>query len=142
MQNAKRGDKVKVHYTGKFLTGRVFDRTKNSMPLVFQIGDGKVVPEFENEVIGMRVGGKKTVTIAAEKAFGLRHERLIFDIKKSEFPCQIEIFLGKRINVQLPNAQTISAKIVSVDDKSVRVDANHPLADETLIFDIELLEIL
>ena len=142
MQNAKRGDKVKVSYTGKFVSGKVFDKTEDSMPLIFQIGNGKVIPEFERAVMGMRVGGKKTVTIPSGEAFGLRQKHLIMDIKRSEFPCHIEIFLGKFIDVKLPNDQNISVKIVSVSEESVRVDANHPFPDETLIFDIELLEIL
>ena len=142
MHNARKGDKVKVGYTGKLESGKIFDITKDSLPLVFQIGGGKVVSELEKAVVGMKVGGKKTITITPEKANRLRHEDLIVDIKRSEFPENIEMFLGKRIDVQRPDGGRISVKIVSVDEKTVRVDANHPLTDELLIFDIELLEIL
>jgi FKBP-type peptidyl-prolyl cis-trans isomerase 2 len=142
MQNAKKGDKVKVRYTGKLESGKVFDKTKDNLPLVFQIGGGKVVPEFENAVMGMEVGGRKSITIPPQKAFGLRHEDLIVDIKRSEFPGKVEMFIGKRIDVHGPDGGKLSVKILSIDEETVRVDANHPLTGETLIFDIELLEIL
>lgn len=142
MENAKTGDRVKVRYTGKLESGKVFDTTGDSLPLVFQIGRGRVVPEFENAVMGMQIGGKKTITIPPEKVFGIRHEDLIVDINRSEFPEKIEMFIGKRIDVQVPDGSRLSVKIVSVDEETVRVDANHPLTDETLIYDIELLEIL
>lgn len=142
MENAKNGDKVKVRYTGILESGKVFDETKDSLPMVFRIGGGKVVPEFENAVTGMEVGEKKTVTIPPEKAFGLRHQDLIVDFKRSEFPEKIDMFLGERIDVQVPEGRNLSVKIVSVDEETVRVDANHPLAGKTLIFNIELLEII
>jgi FKBP-type peptidyl-prolyl cis-trans isomerase 2 len=141
MGNAKIGDKIKVRYTGKLESGKVFDKTKDNLPMVFRIGGGKVVPEFENAVTGMEVGGRKTVTIPPEKAFGLRHQDLIVDFKRSEFPGKIEMFLGKRIDLHGRNGLNLSVKIVSIDEETVRVDANHPLKGETLIFDIELLEI-
>jgi peptidylprolyl isomerase len=142
MQNARRGDRVKVRYTGKFQSGKVFDKTNGCLPLIFEIGDGMVVPEFENAVMGMRVGGKKTVTIPAEKAIGHRREDLIIDIKRSEFPRNFEKFHGKLIDVLMPGGRKLSTKIVSFDEEWVRVDASHLFIGETLIFDIELLEIL
>jgi peptidylprolyl isomerase len=142
MQNAKTGDRVKVRYIGKLESGKVFDMTGDRLPLVFQIGRGRVVPELENAVKGMQIGGKKTITIPPEKVFVLRHEDLIMDIKRSECPEKIEMFIGKRLDVQVPDGSRLSVKIVSVDEETVRVDANHPLTDETLIYDIELLEIL
>ena len=142
MENAKKGDKVKVRYTGKLESGKVFDKTKDSLPMVFRVGAGAVVPEFENAVLGLKIGGQKTITIPPEKAFGPRHEDLVVDIKRREFPGKIEMFLGKRIDVQAADGRNLSVKIESVDEKSVRVNANHPLAGETLIFDIQLLEIM
>ncbi|MGD9066502.1 MAG: FKBP-type peptidyl-prolyl cis-trans isomerase [Desulfobacterales bacterium] len=142
MQNAKRGDKVKVRYTGKFQSGKVFDKTNSCMPLIFEIGGGMVVPEFENAVMGMQVGEKKTVTIPADKAIGHRREDLVIDIKRSEFPGNIEMFHGKLIDVQMPGGQKLSTKIASFGEEWVRVDANHLFIGETLIFDIELLEII
>jgi peptidylprolyl isomerase len=142
MQNAKRGDKVKVRYAGKFQSGKVFDKTNSCLPLIFEIGAGMVVPEFENAVMGMQVGEKKTVTIPAEKAIGHRREDLIIDIKRSEFPENFEKFHGKLIDVLMPGGRKLSTKIVSFDEEWVRVDASHLFIGETLIFDIELLEIL
>jgi peptidylprolyl isomerase len=141
MQHAKRGNKVKVRYTGKLKSGKVLSKTIDRLPLVFRIGDGMVLSEFENAVVGMNVGGKKTIAVPPEKAYGLRHEDLIMDLQRSEFPEKIEMFLGKRIDVQTRYGGKIGVKIVSIDEETVRVDANHPLKDETLIFDIELLEI-
>jgi peptidylprolyl isomerase len=142
MQQATKRDKVRVRYTGKLESGKVINQSKDSMPLVFQIGSGVVLSEFENAVIGMEVGEKKKITVLPEKIFGLKHDDLIMDIPRSEFPDKIEMFLGKRINVKVPAGGKISVKIESIDEETVRVDANPQSKGKAMIFDIELLEIL
>ena len=143
MAQAKNGDKIKVHYTGKFEDGTVFDTSEERGPLEFTIGDGEVIPGFENSIIGMEVDERKTVTIPPEEAYGPRREELIWERKKSEFPEGISPAVGKQVGVRLnqPDAPLINAIITDVSEDTVTLDANHPLAGKTLVFDIELVGI-
>ena len=143
MAQAKNGDKIKVHYTGKFEDGTVFDTSEERGPLEFTIGSGAVIPGFEQSIVGMEVDEKKTVTIPPEEAYGPRREELIWERKKSEFPEGITPAVGKQVGVRLnqPDAPLINAIIKDVSEDTVTLDANHPLAGKTLVFDIELVGI-
>ncbi|NIM91841.1 MAG: peptidylprolyl isomerase [Candidatus Aminicenantes bacterium] len=143
MAQAKNGDKIKVHYTGKFEDGTVFDTSEERGPLEFTIGEGEVIPGFEKSIVGMEVDEKKTVTISPEEAYGPRREELIWERKKSEFPEGITPAVGKQVGVRLnqPDAPLINAIITDVSEDTVTLDANHPLAGKTLVFDIELVGI-
>jgi FKBP-type peptidyl-prolyl cis-trans isomerase 2 len=143
MAQAKNGDKIKVHYTGKFEDGTVFDTSEERGPLEFTIGGGEVIPGFEQSIIGMEVDEKKSVTIPPEEAYGPRREELIWERKKSEFPEGISPAVGKQVGVRLnqPDAPLINAIITDVSEDTVTLDANHPLAGKTLVFDIELVGI-
>jgi len=143
MAQAKHGDKIKVHYTGKFENGTVFDTSEERGPLEFTIGDGDVIPGFEKSIVGMEVDERKTVTIPPEEAYGPRREELIWERKKSEFPEGISPAVGKQVGVRLnqPDTPLINAIITDVSEDTVTLDANHPLAGKTLVFDIELVGI-
>ncbi len=144
MAEAKNGDKIKVHYTGKFEDGTVFDTSEERGPLEFTIGKGEVIPGFEKSIVGMEVDEKKTITIPPEEAYGPRREELIWERKKSEFPEGITPAVGKQVGVRLnqPDAPLINAIITDVSEDTVTLDANHPLAGKTLVFDIELIGIV
>ena len=143
MAQAKNGDKIKVHYTGKFEDGTVFDTSEERGPLEFTIGSGAVIPGFEQSIVGMEVGENKTITIPPEEAYGPRREELIWERKKNEFPEGITPAVGKQVGVRLnqPDAPLINALITDVSEDTVTLDANHPLAGKTLVFDIELVGI-
>ncbi len=143
MAQAKNGDKIKVHYTGRFEDGTVFDTSEERGPLEFTIGDGDVIPGFEKSIVGMEVEERKTVTIPPEDAYGPRRKELIWERKKSEFPEGITPAVGKQVGVRLnqPDAPLITALITDVSEDTVTLDANHPLAGKTLVFDIELVGI-
>jgi len=143
MAQAKNGDKIKVHYTGKFEDGTVFDTSEERGPLEFTIGDGEVIPGFENSIIGMEVDERKTITVPPEEAYGPKREELIWERKKSEFPERISPAVGKQVGVRLnqPDTPLINAIITDVSEDTVTLDANHPLAGKTLVFDIELVGI-
>ena len=144
MAQVKDGDKVKVHYTGKFEDDTVFDTSEERGPLEFTVGNGEVITGFEKSVIGMEVGEKKTITVPAEEAYGGRREELIWKTKKSDFPENISPEVGKQVGVRLdqPNAPLINATITDMNEDTVTLDANHPLAGKTLVFDIELVGIV
>lgn len=141
MATAKNGDTVKVHYTGKLENGTVFDSSEGRPPLEFKIGEKKVIPGFENGVIGMEEGQSKNITIPKDEAYGDRREELTQQISRKQIPPSIEPKVGQRLQMQQPDGQAFEVVVSALDDESVTIDANHPLAGETLHFDIKLEEI-
>lgn len=141
MAQAKAGDKVKIHYEGRLDDGSVFDSSDGSEPLEFTIGASQVIPGFEEAVIGMSVGEKKTVTIPADKAYGQRNDALEKSIDRANFAPGIELKVGLMMRLTMDNNESIIVQITGLDDKEVTLDANHPLAGKDLTFDITLVEI-
>ena len=133
---AEVGDTVKVHYTGRMTDGTVFDTSVGSEPMEVTLGEGRLIPGFEQAVTGMQVGESKTVTIPVDEAYGQRRDELIFEVERDELPEDIEPEAG----MQLPTSQGV-VTIIEVSETMVTIDANHPLAGQDLTFDIELIEI-
>ncbi|MBN2226976.1 MAG: peptidylprolyl isomerase [candidate division Zixibacteria bacterium] len=141
MSQAEKGCRVKVHYEGRLEDGTIFDSSKDRPPLEFEIGGGNVIPGFENGVVGMTVGDKKTVTLKPEDAYGDRRDDLTIEVDKAQFPEHITPSLGQQLQMEQPDGQPVSVTVTNIVDEKVTLDANHPLAGKTLIFDIELVEI-
>lgn len=141
MTQAKKGDTVKIHYTGKLNDGTVFDTSDGRDPLSFTIGGGQVIPGFEEAVLGMTKDEKKNVTIPPEKAYGKRNEEMVINVPRDQVPPDINPETGQRLQMQGPNEQMIIVEITEVTEESITLDANPPLAGKELIFDIELVEI-
>ncbi|MFQ6034314.1 MAG: peptidylprolyl isomerase [Sedimentisphaerales bacterium] len=142
MAQAKSGDTVTVHYTGRLDDGYVFDTSANRNPLKVKIGQKAVMPAFEQAIIGMEQGESKTVKIQAEEAFGRYREELIRTINRSVFPANLEPKVGQRLTATCMDGRTVAVTVTNVSESSVTIDANHPLAGEDLTFDIELVKIL
>ena len=141
MAQVKDGDKVKLHYTGKLEDDTVFDSSRDRQPFSFEVGKQKVIPGFEKGIVGMEVGQSKTITIKPEDAYGPKREELIFEVNKSAFPENIDPALGQQLQMEQPDGQPLNVMVADITDDKVKLDANHPLAGKTLVFDIELLEI-
>lgn len=141
MQQAKSGDTVRIHYTGKLKDGTRFDSSTGREPLEFALGSGQVIPGFDNAVDGMKVGDSKTVTIAPEQAYGPRHEQLIQEVPKTALPPELEPEIGMQLQSKAPDGQTMQLLVTEVAEQTITVDGNHPLAGQDLTFDIELVEI-
>lgn len=139
MTQAKNGDKVTIHYTGKLLDGTVFDSSQGRDPLPFTIGSGQVIPGFEEAVIGMAIGESKTVNIPVEKAYGPRNEEMVINVPKNQVPPDIEPEVGMQLQLMNEANQPIVVRVVEVTDEHVALDANPPLAGQELVFDIELV---
>ena len=139
---AESGDTVKVNYTGKLVDGTVFDSSVERGPLEFTIGSGQLIPRFEEAVIGMRPGESKTITILAEEAYGPRYEELIFEIDRSQISDDGQLEVGSVVNFYSPLIGEMKAVVIAVSESTVTIDANHPLAGEDLVFDVELIEIV
>ncbi|MBI5375904.1 MAG: peptidylprolyl isomerase [Candidatus Schekmanbacteria bacterium] len=142
MAQAKDGDKVKIHYTGKFDDGTVFDTSEGRDPLEFTLGEGGMIPGFEKAVIGMTPGDSKTERIVAEEAYGKYDEEMIFVVKREQFPKDFVPEVGKQIGLRRDDGKIMSVTIAELSDDEITIDVNHPLAGQDLNFDIRLVEII
>ncbi|MBL8169466.1 MAG: peptidylprolyl isomerase [Acidobacteria bacterium] len=141
MSIVKLGDAVKVHYTGKFDSGEVFDTSEGSEPLGFQVGGGQVIPGFEQALIGMSVGETKEIVIPPAQAYGERMQELVQTIQRDQFSLgEMEPEVGLAIEMHTPQGN-IPLVITELTDTTVTLDANHPLAGEHLHFALTLVEI-
>lgn len=141
MQQAKAGDTVKVHYHGRLTDGTTFDSSEGREPLEFEIGSGAVIPGFDNGVTGMAIGEKRTIQIPVDEAYGPKNPDMLVEFPKENFPDGMTPEVGMRLNMTNGAGQVIPVVITEVNPASVVLDANHPLAGEDLIFDIELVSI-
>jgi len=141
MAKVKNGDSVKVNYTGKLEDGTVFDTSDNKEPLEFKVGEGKLIKGFEAAVVGMEPGEEKTVQIPADEAYGPHHPEMIMVIDRKEVPDTITPKVDQMLQVRQKDGTTFAVKVTDVSEKSLTLDANHPLAGKDLTFDIQLAEI-
>lgn len=142
MAQVKSGDKIKVHYHGKLTSGETFDSSEGREPLEFEVGSGMVIKGFDDGVTGMTVGEKKTINIPAEEAYGPRNPEMIIEMPKERFPKDMEVEVGTPLGMSDQNGQQFQVTVVEIKDDAIMLDANHPLAGEELIFDLELVEIV
>jgi peptidylprolyl isomerase len=141
MSKAKTGDTVQVHYTGKLDDGTKFDSSAGQDPLEFSIGAGNVIPGFESAVEGMAVGESKSIKIDAHDAYGPRHDQLVQEVPREQLPEDMQPEVGMQLQAQGEDGQTMRFVISDVSDETITVDGNHPLAGQSLNFDIELVAI-
>jgi peptidylprolyl isomerase len=141
MQQVKHGDTIQVHYHGKLNDGSTFDSSEGRNPLEFEVGSGMVIPGFDAGVTGMAIGEKKTVVIPAEEAYGPRMDDMIMEFPKVQFPPDMVPEVGMQLNMSNGSGQQFPVRIVEVKEEVVVLDANHPLAGETLNFALELVAI-
>jgi peptidylprolyl isomerase len=141
MAQAKKGDSVKINFTGKLEDGSVFANTADGEPLEFKLGEGKIIPGIENAVEGMNVGESKSVEVPPEDAYGQRREELIQVVSRDKFPKNVEPRVGQQFEVSQQQGQSMVVRVVDTSEQSVTLDANHPLAGRDLTFDLELLEV-
>jgi len=141
MQQVKKGDTVKVHYHGKLTNGTTFDSSEGREPLEFEVGGGMVIPGFDDGVTGMTIGEKKTIHIPAEQAYGPKQEEMIMEFPRDRFPADMVPEVGMQLNMSNGSGQNFPVTIAEVREAVVVLDANHPLAGEELVFDLELVAI-
>ncbi len=141
MAQAKRGDTVHVHYRGTLDDGTEFDSSSGSEPIVFRIGSGQVIPGFENAIEGMAAGDRKTQRIEVGNAYGDRREELVFTVGREQMPDGAEVEVGDMLQVGFPDGSNAAVQVAALDEQSVTLDANHPLAGKDLTFELELVSI-
>lgn len=141
MAAAKSGDNVRVHYTGSLTDGTVFDSSVGHDPLAFTLGGGEVIEGFDQGVQGMQIGETRTITIAAAQAYGERSESLVQTVERAHLNLGADPEVGMELAMQAPDGSAIPLLITEVTDTTITLDANHPLAGESLKFEITLVEI-
>lgn len=138
----KKGDKVKVEYEGTLEDGTVFDSSKkHGEPLEFVVGSGQLIEGFDDAVLGMKKGEKKEVRLEPTKAYGEHNPKLTKKIPRTQLPQNEELKPGMMLMLTLPNGTQFTANVIDLDDESVTIDLNHPLAGKTLNFKIKVLDI-
>lgn len=142
MQQVQNGDKIKVHYHGKLRSGETFDSSNGMEPLEFTVGSGQVIKGFDDGVKGMQVGDKKTIEIAVKDAYGEKQQEMMIEFPKEQFPPDMNPEVGMQLMMSNGSGQNFPVTVAEVKETSVILDANHPLAGQDLIFDLELVEIV
>ncbi|MFQ1699050.1 peptidylprolyl isomerase [Loktanella agnita] len=141
MSQAKAGDTVRINYVGTLKTGDTFDSSEGRDPLEFVVGSGQIIPGLDTAIPGMAVGDKKTVEVPCAQAYGSSNPDARQSVPRSEIPDNIPLELGTQLQMQTPQGQVIQVTVAEVTEESVTLDANHPLADQDLIFAIEIMGI-
>ncbi|MGH7857079.1 MAG: FKBP-type peptidyl-prolyl cis-trans isomerase [Candidatus Binatia bacterium] len=142
MAQAKEGDTVRVHYTGRLADGTVFDSSEDREPMEFQIGAGQVIDGFEQAVVGMNPGQSVTTEIVSDEAYGPYRDDMVVHVERTKFSADLDPKVGDQLQVRHGEERGLVVTVTSVGDATVALDANHPLAGKDLTFDIELVEIL
>jgi peptidylprolyl isomerase len=138
MVQVKKGNRVKIFYTGKLKDGSVFESNVGQAALEFTVGAGKVIKGFETAVIGMGMGQSKTVTIKPADAYGPKDPELVWRVERTELPSGTAPDVGQEVAFTLADGTEIDGRVVKVDDDSVTVDGNHLFAGRNLTFEIKI----
>ena len=141
MEKAETGQFVSVHYKGTLQNGEVFDTSEGRHPLEVQIGEGQIISGFEKALMGMSLNEKKVFTLEPEDAYGQKDESLTHSFPRADVPAEINPEVGQTVALSAQDGRQVPALITEVDDEKVVVDLNHPLAGQTLTFDIEVVGI-
>jgi peptidylprolyl isomerase len=141
LETVENGKYVSVEYTGKLGNGDVFDSSEGRQPLEVHMGAGEMIKGFESQLLGMAVNEKKVFTISPEEAYGQKNPEMMQSIPRAEVPPQMEVQIGMVIGLMTPQGERIPARIVQMDDEQLTLDLNHPLAGESLTFEIEVVGI-
>ncbi|QUJ75424.1 peptidylprolyl isomerase [Sulfitobacter albidus] len=141
MAEVKPGDTVQLHYTGTLADGTTFDSSAGRDPLQFTVGSGQIIPGLDTAIPGMKVGETKKVEIGADDAYGQVNPEMRQAVPREGIPADIPLEIGTQLQMQTPDGQAMPVTVVEVEEATVTLDANHPLAGKDLTFDIELVNI-
>lgn len=142
MVQVQPGNHVRVHYTGTLDDGTVFDTSENRDPLQFVVGDGQLIANFEESVLGMSPGESKTIKVVAEQAYGPYIDEMVVTLRRDQLPEDLEVEVDQALQLMRENGPPVMVRVTAVTESAVTLDANHPLAGQELTFQINLLEIV
>jgi len=132
---------VSFHYKLTLDTGDVADSSEGKAPLNFMVGSGQIIPGLEKELLGMSAGEKKIVNVQPEEGYGVKDDRLVQTIERSQIPDSVDLKLGETLRGQSEDGHVVEGVIAAIDGDAVKIDFNHPLADKVLTFDVEIVDI-
>jgi FKBP-type peptidyl-prolyl cis-trans isomerase SlpA len=141
MSKVKADDTVQVHYTGKLEDGNVFDSSREREPLEFTLGQGEIIPGFEQGILDMEVNETKTIEVPHTEAYGERKDELLHEVPKDQLPEEIKPEVGMALSSKMPDGREIPLTVTEVGEEKIVVDANHPLAGKDLTFEVEVVAI-
>ncbi len=139
MEKVENGNYISVEYTGTLGNGQVFDSSQGRRPLEVHMGAGQMIKGFEVQLMGMALNEKKVFTLSPEDAYGPRNADLMQSIPRSEVPPELDLQVGMIVGLVTPEGNQVPARVVRLDDADLTVDLNHPLAGESLTFEIEVV---
>lgn len=141
MSQVKPGDTVRIHYTGTLTDGTVFDSSADRDPLEFTVGSGQIIPGLDEAMPGMAVGDQKRVEIDVNQAYGPRHDDRVLEVPLEQLPPDIPREAGITLAMRGEDGQEMPVRVTAVSDTTMTLDANHQLAGEDLVFEVELVAI-
>jgi FKBP-type peptidyl-prolyl cis-trans isomerase 2 len=141
MSQVKLNDTVRVHYTGKLDNGQIFDSSLQREPIEFTLGQGQLIPGFEQGVLDMKVNEKKTIQIPHTEAYGEVNKELFHEVEKDKLPKELQLEIGMGLISKAPDGSERQLILHEIKENTIVVDANHPLAGKDLTFEVELVEI-
>lgn len=141
MTVAKNGDKVAIHYKGTLRDGSVFDSSEGRAPLEFTLGSGQVIAGMDAGILDMAVGDKKTLDIPCAEAYGPINPAMRQEVPRDAIPEDIPLELGLQLQMQTPDGHVLPVTVVELGDENITLDANHSLAGQDLIFEVELVSV-
>lgn len=135
----KDGDTVRIHYTGTLTDGTTFDSSNGRDPLEFVVGSGQIIKGLDTAIPGMKQGDRKTVKIACKDAYGPINPAFHQSVSRDAIPDEITLEVGMQLQMQTPQGQPMPVTVTELNDETVTLDANHPLAGRDLVFDFEVV---
>jgi peptidylprolyl isomerase len=141
MVQAQLGDTVRVHYTGRLVDGTTFDSSMQREPMEVTLGQGELIPGFEQAILGMTPGESKTETIVCDQAYGPHRSELLIEVERQHLPPDLQPYVGQQLQMTRPNGAAVPVVVSAVTVAQVTLDANHPLAGKDLVFEITLVAI-
>ena len=131
---------VTVNYTGRLEDGTIFDSSmvEGREPMTAKLGEGRLIKGFEEGLVEMSEGDTKTVEIESAEAYGEYLEYLIQEVEKSQMPGEVEVGMQLQAQTEMGVVQFV---VKEINEETVVLDANHPLAGKKLIFDLEVVSI-
>ena len=134
---------VLMHFSIKLTDGSAVDSTKvDNKPAKFVMSDGSLTPGFEECLLGLAEGASETFTLAPESAFGLPNPDNFHYVELSKFSTDVPAEIGTIITFNQPDGTELPGIIREIVADSVTVDFNHPLAGQTVTFEVDVLEVL
>ncbi len=132
---------VDLVFTLKGVDGTILDQAEKDDPFVYLHGAEQVVPGLEAGLTGMKVGEKKQIIVPAAEGYGEVDSRLKVVATRSQFPKDVDLEVGVQFETETPDGDELVFTVCAIEGDKVHVDGNHPLAGQTLHFDVEVVQI-